>query len=105
MPTRLIVKKYASEEVQGDDSFVEVSGIKVGEIRQLREMRDGGEDFNWLESSLELVARHIVNWNWVDDEDEPMPLPSEDPSVVNDLYHYELEFLSGIIMGGDEAKN
>ena len=103
MPKRQSVKKYPSDEVQGEGSFVVVSAVKVGEIRKIRKeaKAEGYDDF---EGGLGLLARHIIKWNFVDDDGNPLPLPREHPEVLEDLTDEESKFLVNCIMG-ESPKN
>ena len=115
MPKRATVKRHETDEVQGEGSYVVVTGIKVKEIRQLRERArevaatlkrgEDAEDFDEFEASLALVAKHITDWNWVDDDEQPLPVPNEHPEVMDELTNEEAIFLTELLIGKDEAKN
>ena len=89
--------------------------MKVREIRKLREqIGDNPEDVEKLdekeidkfEEGLNLMGRHILKWNWVDDEDVSMLVPNENPDTLEELTNEEVEFLTGLLMGTeDESKN
>lgn len=66
MPQR--VQRFASPDVQGEDSWVELRPPTRGEVRQL------DANVTWRD----LVQRHLIRWNWVDFDGQPMPLPGED---------------------------
>jgi hypothetical protein len=104
-PKRQSVKRHKSDEVQGEGSFVVTTAVKVREIRQIRK-HAGDEDFNAFEGGIALLSKHVVKWNWVDDEGNPLPCPKEDPKVIDELTNEESEYLVGLLMGGkEEAKN
>lgn len=124
MPKRVGVKRHNSQEVQGEGSYVVVTGVKVKEIRRIRQQTRDAErerarhdvllkedplaqvpevEYDEFESGLALLASHIVDWNWVDDEGDPLPLPKDDPAVVEELTNEESEFLIQLLMG--EPKN
>ena len=105
MPKRQSVKTHKSDEVQGEGSFVVTTEVKVREIREIRKHADD-EDFDEFEGGIALLAKHVVKWNWVDDEGEPLPSPKEDPDVIDELTNAESEYLVGLLMGEKgEAKN
>jgi len=105
MPKRQSVKKHNSAEVQGEGSFVVTTAVKVKEIRQIRK-NAADPDFDDFEGGVALLANHIIEWNWVDDEGKPLPCPKEDPQVVDELTNEESEFLVNLLMGNKgEAKN
>jgi len=105
MPKRQSVKSHKSDEVQGEGSFVITTAVKVREIREIRK-RAADPEFDDFEGGIKLLAGHVVKWNWVDDEDKPLPCPKDDPSVIDELTNEGSEYLVGLLMGGkDEAKN
>lgn len=104
MPKRRSVRKYPCDEVQGEGSYVVLSGVKVKEIRAARKIseEEGLDDF---EAGISLLARHVVKWNWVDDEGNELPLPKNDPDVINELTSQEADLLVKFLMGESETKN
>lgn len=105
MPKRQSVKKHDASEVQGEGSFVVTTAVKVREIRQIRKLAKT-EDFDEFEGGVSLLARHIKEWNFVDDEDQPLAQPKDDPSVIDELTNEESEYLVGLLMGArGESKN
>ena len=122
MPKRQTVKRHETEEIQGEDSYVVVTGIKVRDIRRLRKMvrneglqerneehREKGESeeepTDQFEESLKLIAKHVTKWNWVDDDEEPLPVPAENPEVMDELTNEEAVFLTELMIGSIAAKN
>lgn len=112
MARRTSVRRYDTEEVQGEGSFVVLSSMKVKEVRALRlaskQAKAAGEDDGdaAFEGGLKILADHIVDWDWVDDGDKPLPLPKDDPNVVDELTNDEADFLSDLLTdGGQETKN
>jgi hypothetical protein len=105
MPKRQSVKKHDSSEVQGEGSFVVTTAVKVKEIRKIRKHATDPE-FDDFEGGIELLAGHVIKWNWVDDDGDPLPSPVEDPKVIDELTNDESEYLVGLLMGGkEESKN
>lgn len=102
MSKRTSVKQFPCDEIQGEGSYVVVTAVKVREIRGIRKKAKDPE-FDDFEGGIQLLARHIVKWNFVDDEGNPLPIPSEDPKVIDELTDEESQFLVGCIMG--EPKN
>ena len=98
MPKRKSVKKHDTSEVQGEGSYVILSSVKVWEIRKLRQ-ESANPDVNQVEAGIVLLARHVVGWNWVDDEGQPLPVPKDDPTVVDELTEEESEFLANLLVG------
>ena len=55
--------------------------------------------------SIEFLAPFVLEWNWVDDDDEPLPQPKEDVGVLSSLMPDELNFIANAIGGGlDDQK-
>lgn len=105
MAKRRSVVTHKSDEVQGEGSFVVTTAVKVKEIRQIRKHAKD-TDFDEFEGGIALLAKHVIKWNWVDDEGKPLPCPKDDPKVIDELTNEESEFLVGLLMGGkEEAKN
>lgn len=105
MPKRKSVRTHKTDEVQGEGSFVVTTSVKVREIRELRKLGKD-PDFDEFEGGISLLARHIKDWNWVDDDGKPLLLPKDNPEVIDELTNEESEFLVGLLMGEeDEAKN
>ena len=86
-------RKIKTEAVQGRGSWVKVTSPRVREIRRYVTEGEG------FDASLDLIAVHIVEWNWVDEENCPLPLPSQDANVLEDMTQEEVEFLVSIISG------
>lgn len=101
MSKRRSVQKHPCDKVQGEGSYVILSAVKVREIRILRKMGDD-PDFDEFEGGIKLLARHIVDWNWVDDEGKPLPKPKEDAEVIDELTNEESEFLVGLLIGSSK---
>lgn len=104
MPKRQTVVKHKSDEIQGDGSYVVLSAIKVREIREIRR-KEKEESADTFEEGMKILKNHIVGWNWVDDEGEPLPLPKEDSEVIDELTEDEATFLVNLLMGSEEEKN
>lgn len=92
------VRKVGSEKIQGEGSWVKVKSLRLKKMRDIRNQRGKeGDDFDAFEVGVDLLVDHLVDWNWVDDNDQPMAIPSDDPSVLDTLTDQEIEFLTGVI--------
>jgi hypothetical protein len=78
-----------SEEVMGEGSYVTLKAPLWGDVQDLQ-----GGNLTEKEVGMEMLKRVVVGWDWVDDEDKPLPLPSSDPDVLNRLQLVEMNFLS-----------
>lgn len=128
MPKRQRIQKFLSTEVQGEDSWVRVSPLTVAEMRVNRERRQKDEEAikEWLKAAklagekkqeaperpetvdlfelgLQVLKDHVVEWNWVDDDDVPLPQMPEHPEVLELLTDTEVGFLGDCIQGSEEA--
>lgn len=104
MPKRQRVKRFDSTEVQGEGSFVTCSSTTLGEQREIGRRQKDGEDMGLV--GLDVLRTHILQWNWVDDDGEPMPQVSTDPDILDELTDAELEFLMACIGGANvDLKN
>lgn len=104
-PKRRRVRRHASNEVQGDGSWVITAALTVAEMRAFRKRADE-EDFDAFELGVEVLKTHVYEWNWVDDDDVPLPQPKDDPLIIDLLTDDEVDFLSACIQGSEaEAKN
>jgi len=103
MAKRTSLKKRDTSEVQGEGSYVVLSSLTVKEVRKARKVgRD--PECDAFEEGIKLLARHIVAWDWVDDEGKPLPLPKDSPGVMDELTNEESELLANLLIG-DDAKN
>ena len=104
-PKRRRVVRHASNEVQGEGSWVITAALNVAEMRAFR-ARAKEKDFDAFEVGVDVLRTHVYEWNWVGDDDGPLPQPKDDPTVIDILTDDEVEFLSGCIQGKEEdAKN
>jgi len=101
MPKRQSVQRHFSDEVQGEGSWVILAAVKVREIRVLRKLGDNPK-FDEFEGGIKLLTKHIVDWNWVDDEGEPLPKPRETADVIDELTNGETEFLVNLLIGSSK---
>lgn len=104
MPRRQSIVRVAAEEVQGEDAYVEMQRLTVGQRRFL-----SGEGMT-EERSSPVLCEAVKGWNWVWEDGSPMPLPSRDPTVMERLTDMELAFLWRSLhqissLSEDERKN
>jgi len=116
MPQRQSIITYDSTSVQGEGSWIKVRLISHGEQKQFtrayggmvgREIKD--IDPQALETMQEandaLICKNVIDWNWVDDDGQPLPLPKDDPAVVDLLTEFEHQFIADAMKGeGDRKK-
>lgn len=107
MSKRQSVQRVPSLKVQGKDSWVEFKRFTVGESKKLREeAQEHDGDSEWQQAHGEqMLCEHIINWNWVDDADQALQLPSTDPTVIDQLTDDELNFLMDLFKPKVDQKN
>lgn len=102
MAQRLFKSRFtvASDEVQGEGSHVVFQRATWGIIQSVN--TDGDS------AGVALLRAVIVDWDWVDDDGNPLPLPSADPQILDRIPQVELDWLldnSGIMRAESDAKN
>lgn len=118
MAKRITATRFNSEAVQGEGSFVVMSQLTVKEAKSLfnqsrgTAIGDTGEtqeltakDEQIIEVSFDTIGAHVVAWDWVDDNGDPLPLPKDDPGAIDLLNIDEVKFLAECLTGKDKAKN
>lgn len=115
MPKRKRVRRFASDEVQGKSSWVTIASMVVADQRKaLKELAKieaseaTGTDLTIanFEAGVRMMKTHVREWNWVDDDGNPLSLPKDDPEVLEQLTDDEVAFLTKCIRGPEEdAKN
>lgn len=105
MPKRLYIRTYNTEEVQGEGSFVKLRDRSYGKSKEIAAQVANMTDEEKAESVLQDMRDRILEWNWVDDDGQPLPLPSEDPDLFDRLYEQEVQLLTKVIRGQVELAN
>lgn len=99
-----------STDVQGEGSWVKVRRMKWGEIKALSKRQAeikaaGDEGANLaIDVSDDLLAEHTMEWNWVDDEGNPLPQPHGNVEVIDGLTDEEFSFLADAIAGSEKVR-
>lgn len=107
MPKRkTAVQKVDASQVQGEGAWVEVRKLKWGEIKKLSRQRGaaGGDEEQIIEMTDELLAEHVLAWNWVDEDGNPLPQPHGNLDVIDDLTDEEFAFLGEVIGGSEQDR-
>lgn len=106
---------YDSTEVQGEGSWIKVRLLKHGQAKQLTRAFGGvagkgpdeiaPEQYDELQkTNEELVSSAVFDWNWTDDDGQPLPLPKDDPAVIDELTELEHQFIGNALRGVGERK-
>lgn len=108
MPRQKRTIRHDSSHVQGEGSWVELSKLTWGEIKAMRkvvEETEGNADLQF-EAGEDRIIKHVLDWNWADEDGNPLPKPQDDPSVFDDLTDEEFGFLADAMVGSaEERKN
>ena len=106
MPSRKSTIRINAESVQGDDAYVVLRRLTVGEIKGAMQAPDDEDGLASFQRALKMYHDHVVEWNWVDDAGEPLPQLKDDPAIVDMLTDAETLFLGRALAGSEqELKN
>lgn len=95
MAKRKLTMRIPSTEVQGEGSYVEFAALTYGESKAIVTRVDDTEtDSEKIAINERLLIEKIVGWNWVDENDNPLPLPKDDPTVLDTMPSWEMTFLN-----------
>lgn len=99
MPARNNLRTVTSEGVQGEGSWVQVRALTVAQYNQRQRLLvaasktdDPGEQERIERQMREFFASVVAGWNWVDDDGNPLPQPT-DADVYETLTMPELQFI------------
>jgi hypothetical protein len=95
-------KRIQTASVQGDDSYVVVTLPSVADIRAIAALE--GQNAEAFDGTVKIIAEHVHEWNWVDDDDKPLPSPVADPTVVELLTTEEYKLLVQLLLGSEETR-
>lgn len=87
---QVTTKRFDSADVQGPGSYVVLRRPNWKAMRgALGAFQAAGGEANASEAGLmmmdALLPEMIVEWNWVDEAGEPLALPAEDPTAIDEL--------------------
>ena len=102
MPERKNKVRLETSEVQGKDSYVDLTLPTVGEVESVLEVE--GKSLDAFQQSSVTVAAHIVGWNWVDDDGNQLPLPRDEPGIMKILTAEEFKVLVNGLFGSEEKR-
>jgi hypothetical protein len=93
MAQRVSTRKVLSDEVQGEGSYVTLRALPYSMI-SARAGIDQDDFAQVLKFNETFLASVVVDWNWVDDDGNPLPLPADDPGVVEKLVIPEFQWIA-----------
>ncbi len=87
-------RTVSSDQIQGEGSFVKFKNLSIQEVLEFTGGNNGKTDPKEAgKLGLELLNIMIVDWNWVDDNDEPLPIPAQNPGTIAGLPFQESTWL------------
>ena len=89
------VFRLDTESVQGEGSFAILRHVTMREQREIQRMVK--EEISAFDLGGFLLKQNVLDWNWVDDDDEPLPNPQDDPDVIELLTDAEIEILGNAL--------
>lgn len=113
MPKRQNNQHIISAEMQGDDSWIEIDSPTMGEMKDYRknihrlqerieQLKAEGEkeaspriqaiNDEIGEAGKVLIAKYVKAWNWVGNDDMPLPQPHE-PGAVDLITLREVRYI------------
>lgn len=101
MPRRVSKVRHPSEDIQGEGSYVVLRKLTWKEMKDRGWLSDKKDEKGnqRIEQGEALITYCLVEWNWADDDGSPLPLPSNDPTVIDGFTDEEVAFLLEKIVG------
>lgn len=97
--------RIPTDAVQGEGSYVVLRRMTVDELTGLGKAMEGANTEEQIAYSRAIVSQYVEEWDWVDDEGQPLPFPKDDPSVVGKLTDLELKtIIEGFNPENDKKK-
>jgi hypothetical protein len=88
MPKRKQSVRADTADAQGEGSYVVIRRLRGTEAYEYSDASAALKDTPSAATYWQMVqclGRLVVGWNWVDDDGEPLPLPNDDPQVLETL--------------------
>ena len=106
MAKRQSTFRVDSAEIQGEGSYVVLRHIPYGLVSAAgrKATQDAVTPEEEDEFVRDLIAKGVVEWDWVDDEGTPLPTPAAGLDL-DELLAHEVQFLVNQLTGATPAKN
>lgn len=101
MPKRNNTKRYETPDLQPPDGFVVIKAITVADAKRLQTMSKNGDAD---EAGKQLFSEMVLDWNWGDENGEPLPKPYGNPAVFDLLTPAEIKRLADALAGFPDEK-
>ena len=99
------IRRIPTENLQGPESYVVVRSPKWGLLRKAQKESKASDAAAGITFAEEIIVKSVLEWNWTDDNGDPLPLPKDEPSVLEDLDAEEVAFLVEKITGAFSEGN
>lgn len=97
---RICILTITSPDIQGDGSWIKIRPLTHAQARELENLKFAyakdpvGFDLSAVrQQGDDLLVDHLVEWNWTDEDGAPLPLPKDDPTVIERMLERELDFI------------
>lgn len=97
------IRTVETPDVQGEDSWVKVRTIPYGDARKLMEAADGSTG-DKVEVMEQMLRENVIEWNWVDYDDNALPQLKDDPKVLKVLTQGEILALVHALTGSSKKR-
>lgn len=84
------VIRVDSSEIMGEGSFVTIRRMTWG---QMQEMFPQAETLDERAMLVQSLPNMVIDWDWVDDDGNPLPKPHGNREVLDALPDIEIAFL------------
>jgi len=91
----------------GEDSYVKIRSVPYAMVQEAAAKKDSKDTTPDEEQEFteKLLKASVIEWNWVDDDDKPLPDPNHEDWDLGNLLINEVEFLVESVMGREKGKN
>ncbi len=106
MAKRKSTRRIPTDKVMGEGSYVIARSIPYSAVRKALQADDGSSTLEQSDYVSQIVVDALVEWDWVDYDDNPMDIPTTVEELADTLNTSELKFLVGEFIGSEsQAKN
>lgn len=104
MAKRQGIKRVDSSEVMGEGSYVEFSPVMYEDAKNASIQRDESDNTKNAELVIDLIVGALREWDWVDFDGKPLPLPKTGAELEKILTVTEVQFLTREMVGNVERQ-
>lgn len=89
---------------QGEGSKIVFLSPTVGEQKHQQKLLKAETESPEVQEKIanDYMANHMLDWNWKDDEDKPLPKPHGNPDVFDLITGDEIQFIARSLAGLSE---